>query len=113
MKKLLVFMLCLLFLTACFTSRKTSENTTKANNSVSTEADGSSYEKAILINENTEQKGVDAEYQWLRKNYPGYRVKMQSLNENKNIPYDILDIKTADGKSKKIYFDISKFFGKY
>jgi len=37
----------------------------------------------------------------------------QSLVFKNNKPYDILSIKTADGTEKKIYFDISNYFGKF
>jgi len=74
---------------------------------------GSAYSNAIFIEEKTEQKGVDAEYVWLGNHYPGYKVKSQSLNYNEGKPYDIINITTADGKSKSIYFDISNFFGKF
>jgi hypothetical protein len=69
--------------------------------------DGSSFENAIVVN------SIKAEYEWLAKNYPGYTMKMQALSQNKKKPYDILYIVTADGVEKSIYFDISKFFGKY
>jgi predicted RNA-binding protein associated with RNAse of E/G family len=44
--------------------------------------------------------------------YPGYKMVQQSLDYEKGKPYDILEIITADGKNKKVYFDISNFFGK-
>lgn len=75
--------------------------------------DGSSYEKAIVIQETSEMKGVDAEYNWLSLYYPGYRRGMQSLVTHDKKPYDILTITTANGVEKKVYFDISKYFGKF
>jgi predicted Zn-dependent protease len=75
--------------------------------------DGSSYEKAIVIEEKSEKKGVDAEYAWLRQNYPGCRVGKQALNFKDKKPYDILTITTAEGETRQIYFDISNFFGKF
>jgi len=76
------------------------------------ERDGSSYEKAIIIQEKSEGKGVNAEYTWLRENYPGYKTMGQSLNHHEGKPYDIIRIKTSGGTEKSIYFDISHFFGK-
>lgn len=78
-----------------------------------TNQDGSSFEKAVFINEKTETAGIGAEYVWLRQNYPGYKLVQQSLAFEKEKPYDIMDIKTADGEKKSIYFDISKFYGKF
>jgi len=76
------------------------------------ERDGSSYEKAIVILETTETVGVHAEYKWLSENYPRYKMKKQALSYYNGKPYDILFIKQK-GKKKKIYFDISAFFGKF
>jgi len=76
-------------------------------------ADGSSYEKAIVIQEKSETPGVNAEYKWIAEHYPGYSRGMQSLNFYNKKPYDIITIKTKDGEEKKIYFDISNFFGKF
>ncbi len=67
----------------------------------------------IHINETNEMTGVDAEYAWLKKNYPGYSSEGQALVMDKaGHPFDIIHIKTADGQKKDVYFDISKFFGK-
>ena len=77
------------------------------------ERDGSSYEKAIIINERSEGKGVTAEYAWLKANYPGYKSMGQSLNHKDGKSYDIIRIKTSGGTEKSVYFDISNFFGKF
>jgi len=76
------------------------------------ERDGSSYEKAIIIQDSTESAGIKAEYKWLNEHYPGYKMKKQSLSFYKGKAYDILQFKYK-GKKKKIYFDISNFFGKW
>ncbi|HVU56436.1 MAG TPA: hypothetical protein VHD83_15330 [Puia sp.] len=75
--------------------------------------DGSSYENAIVIQEKHEGAGVDAEYKWVREHYPGSKSKGQGLTYKNGKPYDILTIQTADGTEKKVYFDISNFFGKF
>jgi hypothetical protein len=118
MKKILI--LCI-FAPLCFSCSSTKKTTnihesrttsgTVAGKPVS--GDGSSYESAIIITEKSETKGVDAEYKWLHENYPGYTVLKQSLNFYNKKPYDILDIKAADGIEKNIYFDISNFYGKF
>lgn len=76
------------------------------------ERDGSSYEKAIIITDTTETAGIKAEYKWLAQHYPGYKMKKQALSYHNGKPYDILYIKHK-GKKKKVYFDISNFFGKW
>lgn len=70
------------------------------------ERDGSSVEKAVIA------ESVPWEYDWLNQYYPGYEFHMQSLRFIDNKPYDVLNITTAQGKKKDVYFDISGFFGK-
>jgi hypothetical protein len=57
--------------------------------------------------------GVASEYAWLREFYPGYKFIKQTLAfmelNGKKVTFDVLDIKTAEGVEKKIYFDISEF----
>jgi len=75
--------------------------------------DGSSMEKAVIIKARNEQVGVDAEYAWLAKKYPGYKMTRQSLMRDKGKKYDMLEIKTTDGKQLEVYFDITDYFGKF
>ena len=75
--------------------------------------DGSSFDKAIIINEDHERPGIDAEYAWIKRQYPGSATKGQALMYNDNKPYDLIHVVTADGKTVDVYFDISKFFGKF
>jgi hypothetical protein len=75
--------------------------------------DGSSFETAVVIMEETEDKGVAAEYAWLKQRYPGYRMKRQSLATHDGKPFDIITIITASGEETSVYFDISRFFGKW
>lgn len=73
--------------------------------------DGSSFEKAILVQGATEATGVPAEYVYLGKHYPGYVFTKQSLLNHKDRLYDALDF-TWKGKQRRVYFDITEFFGK-
>ncbi len=102
----------ILSMSACKTKSKTgsSSGTVSVN---SGERDGSSFEKAIIVEEKTESAGVDAEYKWLAQHYPGYKLQQQSLLMNSGKSYDKMHIKTAQGEVKDIYFDISNFFGKW
>ena len=75
--------------------------------------DGTSAEKAVVIKGAAgEDDGVKAEYKWLRTNYPGYRLKRQSLQSINHKSFDVIEFNDKDGKGVKIYFDISRFFGK-
>jgi hypothetical protein len=107
MKYFLYLSTFLILLTSCSSSKSVSGQGNQSN------ADGSSEKTAIVINETSETAGVDAEYAWLKKNYPGYSSEGQALVMDKaGHPFDIIHIKTADGQKKDVYFDISKFFGK-
>lgn len=110
MRILILFAAIVLSATSC--SIKKSNANSKSQTSTSS-VEGSSIETAVIIDENTETKGIAAEYKWLQKHYPGYKKKSQSLLHKNGIPYDIITIKTANGKQKQIYFNISNFFGKY
>ena len=109
MKKIFVLFVIIASVSACKTPGKTVSN----NTTTTVEQDGSSFEKAIVIQEKTESTGVDAEYIWLGKHYPGYKLKQQSLVYENGKPYDVMDIVIADGEEKTIYFDISNYFGKW
>lgn len=107
MKKILIFSMLLCIISSCHIKKEFMDPLSP------NFYDGLSYEKAIVINKSNESEGIKAEYEWLTKNYPGYKSKGQSLNYYKNKPYDIIEITTAEGQSKTLYFDISEFFGKY
>lgn len=69
----------------------------------------------VKINCITHHIGVDAEYQWVEKYYPDFKVFQQALtiidiDETEKKHYDVLDMRDSKGKEKSIYFDISSFF---
>ena len=75
--------------------------------------DGSSIQRAVVINENDTTRGIAAENAWIARHHPGYRKVGQALlNEGGGI-YDRIDIQTPDGSRRSIYFDIRSFFGLY
>jgi len=75
--------------------------------------DGSTLEKAVIIKGATEATGVDAEYAYLQKHFPGCRTGSQSLQNVKGKAYDVLEFTPTGGKKQTIYFDITAFFGKF
>jgi len=117
MKKFLFPLIPILFLFACSASKKVSQPiiTSSSIDSSGTivRGDGFSFQTAIVIEAKNESTGVDKEYKWLSENYRGYTLISQALSFDKGKPYDIMSIKTSEGIEKKIYFDISKFFGKW
>jgi uncharacterized protein YceK len=72
----------------------------------SVERDGSSIEKAVIVN------SIREEYQWVQKHFPGARVTRQALIERRGKHYDELTFITPSGETRKVYFDINSFFGK-
>jgi hypothetical protein len=101
------------FMFSCSTHKAMIDNSNKTNIRDVTVWEGSSYETAVIIEKTSETEGVEAEYQWIRDHFPGSQVLSQSLNFYKEKPYDILQITTNQGEAVSIYFDISKYFGKF
>src|ERR1041385_2569073 len=74
---------------------------------------GSSYATAIVVPATTEMAGVQWEYAYIRSHYPGSKFMYQALDSHRAKPYDIMTFKTADGKQRTLYFEISRYFGRY
>ena len=69
--------------------------------------DGSSAAEAVVVG------SVGDEYAWVQRHCPGFQLQMQSLQEIEGKPYDVLTLRNAAGEERTIYFDISRFFGKF
>ena len=74
--------------------------------------DGSSVQKAVSVLGATEMTGVAAEYRWLDDRYPGYKMHDQSLLNQGQRAYDVMNFTMPDGSEHTVYFDITDFFGK-
>jgi hypothetical protein len=95
-----------LLLTACDTIPAHSEAT------LQDATDGLTAETAVRLHDaKTEAAGIAAEKDWIQKNYPGARVKSQSLLMGSR-PMDLIKLELPSGENRDIYFDISSFFGK-
>jgi len=109
MKKFITLLIITMISAGCVSHKNatsgSSENTSGTNI-------GDSFENAIVIKENNESSGVAAEYKWIAKHYPSWSVASQALTFHEKKAYDIITIKKK-GNTKKIYFDISNFFGKF
>ncbi|MES2062716.1 MAG: hypothetical protein V4456_12400 [Bacteroidota bacterium] len=103
---LLVLIIPVVMLTSCAGKKQ-------LNRTANNVQDGVSFQTAVVIQEKSEKTGIDAEYAWVKANYPGASSRGQSLIYHDKKPYDILKIKTADGKEQDLYFDISNFYGKF
>ena len=75
--------------------------------------DGSSIEKAIIIKAPSEFVGVRGEYDWIKKNRPGWQLEEQkTVHTRDNRMYDKMNFRTPDRQRTTLYFDITDFFGK-
>jgi len=74
---------------------------------------GSSYATAIVVPATNEISGVQWEYAYIRRRYPGSKFMYQALDSYGGKPFDIMTFKAADGKQCTLYFDISRYFGRY
>ncbi|MDP4292217.1 MAG: hypothetical protein Q8908_14140 [Bacteroidota bacterium] len=108
---ILIMLSCIII--ACSSTKQLSVKPGGVNTvAIAAHRDGSSFERAIIINEKVENKGVAAEYTWIRQNYPGCKLNGQLLSFQDKKPFDIIKIVTSEGKELSIFFDISNFFGK-
>jgi hypothetical protein len=69
--------------------------------------DGSSASEAVVVN------SIQEEYAWMLRHCPGFTPQMQSLQEIDGQPYDVHTLRNARGEVRTVYFDISRFYGKY
>ena len=121
MKNLFYVFIISCFLLSCASkstvvTQSTTNKEINKSNGLYSGGDGSSFEKAVVINATNTSKGIRAEYEYLDKKFgrrgSGYTLVSQTLSSHKGKPYDILTI-NVKGKEMKFYFDISSFYGKW
>jgi hypothetical protein len=78
---------------------------------VQPDAEGKSFETAVLIKEKMESKGIHAEYVWIGQHYTNCKIVRQSLSIRNKKPYDVVTIEFEDSSKQDIYFDIFKYYG--
>lgn len=75
---------------------------------------GETIEKAIVINTISPLIGVAAEYEYVSKVCGeinvNWSLKTQSIIEEKNRYYDVLQVELNSGESRSFYFDITQFY---
>jgi hypothetical protein len=113
MNKLFYCILLMSMVVSCSTNKKIVIQQTHATSYSHSLKDGSSFDRAIVVEEKTETKGVAVEYEWIRLHYPGYSVTTQTLSFYKNKPFDVMELEANGGIKKYIYFDISNYYGKF
>jgi hypothetical protein len=75
-------------------------------------ARGVNCTQAIPVDATTEHDGIGKENAYIADNYPGAKKLGQALITCNGKPADQVDIETANGVKRSLYFDISKWFGK-
>ncbi len=74
---------------------------------------GLTCDSAVPMDAANEKEGIKRENAWIAENYPGSKKVNQALLRCNDKPADQIDIVTADGQKKSVYFDISSWFGKF
>lgn len=75
---------------------------------------GDSFENAIEIHANSSIVGISMEYLYLHDTFGqnAWKLERQMLVSNGDKKYDVFEIVLKDTTRKKIYFDVSAFYGK-
>lgn len=72
-----------------------------------------SFKTAIILLDKAEIRGINTEYAYLQAHYPGYRLYSQALVKNGKRAYDVFTFYPRGQRDyKKVYFDITSFYGK-
>jgi hypothetical protein len=73
---------------------------------------GLTPETAIpLVGYETTMAGIDAEYAYLDRTYPGWSLIHQAIMKQGDRVYDVMNIKLPGGEERDIYFDITTWYG--
>jgi hypothetical protein len=74
---------------------------------------GSDCAHAIVIQATREKQGIAQEHHWIADHYPGAQTVSQGLMMCEGFPADSVTIKTHDGKTVSLVFNIGAFYGKF
>jgi hypothetical protein len=79
--------------------------------------DGSTREKAVVINATSSLAGIDAEYRWLSQKFgeenKDWFVDMRMHGDHGGRSYETFALTMSDGTSRSVHFDISSFYGRF
>ena len=113
MKTVNTLFVVIILLGACSSPKKTAP---KRDLPITTHADelkgGTSFSNPIVIMMQSEREVLDEEYKWLSINYPRYSLVRRTHKLRSSKHYDIVRIKTNQGRLRDIYFDCTHFWGK-
>jgi hypothetical protein len=118
--KIFALLICTLVITACSSNKNTVDGTAdtvdkplpKTATIFTAQRDGTSFDRAIIIDEKTERAGIDAQNTHLLALFPGSKRVSQRFEPYKDKQHEIINISTADGREISVYFDVSSYFGK-
>ena len=71
--------------------------------------DGQTMATAVEIRTSIESEGDRLLQDWIRANYPGYRVQQQELIEQRDRAYDVVTLVGPGNTAQRVYFDISSY----
>lgn len=79
--------------------------------------DGSSRERAVVINATSSFVGIAAEYEWLESRFGqkdrDWTLETQMVGGDPGRMFDTMVIRLSNGTQKTVYFDISSFHGRF
>lgn len=74
--------------------------------------DGSSVETAVIIKAPNNYLGVRGEFDWIKRNCPGWKLEVQSVLKGGGKIYDKMYFITPEGRRTNLFFDVTDFYGK-
>lgn len=75
--------------------------------------EGSSCQRPVVIDADRESAGAAAQREWLEKHYPGSRIERRLIITCAGKPAELIEIDTVNQRTVRVYFDISKYYGKF
>ena len=75
-------------------------------------ADGSSMEKAVLVEADNEEDGVLWERRWIFDHFGRFRRKSVGLTAANGRHFDVFVVELADHSERTFYFDCTNFLGR-
>ena len=107
-----LFLILMLAAMAGCANTKPGNIDTSSGNSYYSGGDGTSFEQAVLFpNAKSSMEGIPLETKWIGEKYRGASKKSQAVLNHNGRLYDLITIETADGEEKRIYFDMTSWFG--
>jgi hypothetical protein len=73
--------------------------------------DGSSFDRAIVLDGAILGLGAIVIHEYLKEQYPGYQLQRQAIREHAGRTFDVIEIITADGSSKILHFALNSKSG--